>query len=37
MTRNPIGRYPIKRPAKDLPIKTLRSIYRQAGWNREDR
>ena len=31
------GRVTVKHPAKDLPITTLRSIYRQAGWNWEDR
>ena len=31
------GRVTVKHPGKDLPIGTLRSIYRQAQWNWEDR
>lgn len=31
------GRVTVKHPTKDLPITTLRSIYRQAGWRWEDR
>jgi hypothetical protein len=31
------GRVTVKHPSKDLPIGTLRSIYRQAQWNWEDR
>ena len=31
------GRVTVKHPAKDIPIGTLRSIYRQAQWNWEDR
>lgn len=31
------GRVTVKHPAKDIPIGTLRSIYRQAKWNWEDR
>jgi predicted RNA binding protein YcfA (HicA-like mRNA interferase family) len=26
------GRVTVSHPVKDIPIKTLRSIYRQAGW-----
>ncbi len=31
------GRVTVKHPAKDIPIGTLRNIYRQAKWNWEDR
>ncbi|MEE4376447.1 MAG: type II toxin-antitoxin system HicA family toxin [Candidatus Competibacteraceae bacterium] len=27
------GRVTVPHPKRDLPIGTLRSIYRQAGWN----
>jgi predicted RNA binding protein YcfA (HicA-like mRNA interferase family) len=27
------GRVTVPHPAKDIPIGTLRSIYRQAGWD----
>jgi len=27
------GKVTIKNPAKDIPLGTLRSIFRQAGWN----
>ena len=32
-----VGRVTVKHPTKDVPIGTLRSIYRQAKWNWEDR
>ncbi len=31
------GRVTVKHPAKDLPVGTLRNIYRQAGWKWEGR
>jgi len=31
------GRVTVKHPSKDVPIGTLRSIFRQAGWEWEDR
>ena len=31
------GRVTVKHPSKDIPIGTLRSIHRQAGWRWEDR
>ena len=31
------GRVTVKHPAKDIPIGTLRSIFRQAGWPWESR
>ncbi|MDE2662590.1 MAG: type II toxin-antitoxin system HicA family toxin [Gemmatimonadota bacterium] len=31
------GRVTVKHPSKDIPIGTLRSIFRQAGWEWEDR
>lgn len=31
------GRVTVKHPSKDIPIGTLRSIYRQAHWKWEDR
>lgn len=31
------GRVTVKHPEKDIHIKTLRSIYRQAGWNWDER
>ena len=30
------GRVTVKHPTKDVPVGTLRSIYRQAGWNWEE-
>ncbi|HNX77327.1 MAG TPA: type II toxin-antitoxin system HicA family toxin [Candidatus Rifleibacterium sp.] len=27
------GKVTIKHPAKDIPLGTLRSIFRQAGWS----
>ena len=27
------GKVTVTHPRKDIPIQTLRSIYRQAGWN----
>jgi len=27
------GRVTVPHPEKDLPIRTVRSIFRQAGWN----
>lgn len=30
------GRVTVKHPAKDVPIGTLPSIFRQAGWNWEE-
>ena len=31
------GRVAVKHPAKDIPMGTLRNIYRQAQWKWEDR
>ena len=31
------GRVTVKHPSKDIPIGTLRNIYRQAQWKWEDR
>ena len=31
------GRVTVKHPSKDIPIGTLRNIFRQAGWEWEDR
>ena len=31
------GRVTVKHPTKDIPIGTLRNIYRQAEWKWEDR
>ena len=31
------GRVTVKHPSKDIPIGTLRNIYRQAKWQWEDR
>jgi predicted RNA binding protein YcfA (HicA-like mRNA interferase family) len=31
------GRVTVAHPVKDIPPGTLRSIYRQAGWNWQDR
>lgn len=31
------GRVTIPHPKRDLPIGTLRSIYRQAGWDWQDK
>ena len=31
------GRVTAKHPSKDIPVGTLRSIYRQARWSWEDR
>ena len=31
------GRVTVKHPSKNIPIGTLRSIYRQANWRWEDR
>ena len=31
------GLVTVKHPSKDLPTGTLRSIFRQAGWNWRDR
>ncbi|TXL71190.1 type II toxin-antitoxin system HicA family toxin [Vineibacter terrae] len=31
------GRVTVAHPVKDIPPKTLRSIYRQAGWNWDER
>jgi len=31
------GRVTVTHPAKDIPIGTLRSIYRQAGWDWKSR
>ena len=31
------GLVTLKHPAKDIDIATLRSIYRQAGWDSRDR
>jgi predicted RNA binding protein YcfA (HicA-like mRNA interferase family) len=37
--KNPVkpGRVTITHPVRDIPTGTLRSIYRQAGWNWKDR
>ncbi|MCY4142725.1 MAG: type II toxin-antitoxin system HicA family toxin [Gammaproteobacteria bacterium] len=32
-----LGKVTVKHPAKDIPIGTLRNIYRQAGWSWENR
>ncbi|MYC38610.1 MAG: type II toxin-antitoxin system HicA family toxin [Chloroflexi bacterium] len=31
------GRVNVKHPSKEVPIGTLRNIYRQANWKWEDR
>ncbi len=31
------GRVTVKHPSKEIPIGTLRNIYRQANWKWEDR
>ncbi len=31
------GRVTVKHPTKNIPIGTLRNIFRQAGWKWEDR
>jgi len=30
---NKVGRVTVPLPKKDLPVGTLKSIYRQAGWS----
>lgn len=32
-----IGRVTVPHPRKDIPLATLRSIYRQAGWDWKER
>ena len=34
---NKPGRVTVKHPSEDIPTGTLRSIFRQAGWEWEDR